>query len=169
MVIVTRPGQHAGAEADGAVTAIPGSVLAVHVADCAPIALVSTQGVVGVAHAGWRGVAAGVVGETVAAMRALGARSIEAELGPCIGPECYEFGARDLDAVAAALGDRVRGTTSDGRAALDLRAAVTTALDRAGVRLRGGDTTCTACSEEHFSHRARRETARQAVLVWLEP
>jgi len=168
-VTVTRPGEHAGTEADGAVTAVAGTVLAVHVADCAPIALVSDEGVVGVAHAGWRGLVAGVVEETIAAMRALGAESIEAVLGPCIGPECYEFGADDLETVAAAIGADVRGATADGRSSLDLRAAVSAVLHRAGVPLRAGDSVCTACSDVHYSHRARRETGRQAVLVWLEP
>ena len=172
MVTVTDPGEHAGVDADAAVTAVPGAVLAVHTADCAPIALVSPEGVVGAVHAGWRGLAAGVIEAAVDAMRALGAETIEATLGPCIGPECYEFGADDLDAVAAELGDVVRGATADGRPALDLRAGVAAALGRAGVELAGGtvgDVACTACSGEHYSHRARGETGRQAVLVWLEP
>jgi copper oxidase (laccase) domain-containing protein len=150
------------------VTATPGAVLAVHAADCAPVALVSDQGVVGAVHAGWRGLELGVIGAAVEAMRGLGARTIEAELGPCIGPECYEFGARDLDRLADRLGERVRGRTADGSPALDVPAAVEAALDDAGVRLKAGARLCTACSADHFSHRARRETARQALLVWLE-
>ncbi|HMC67930.1 MAG TPA: polyphenol oxidase family protein, partial [Mycobacteriales bacterium] len=81
-------------------TATPGCVLAVQVADCVPIALVAASAV-GVVHAGWRGLVAGVVGKSVDAMRGLGATEIEAIVGPCIEPACYEFGASDLETVAA--------------------------------------------------------------------
>lgn len=167
VVRVESPGAHAGEEADGAVTDVPGAVLAVHTADCAPIALLSPDGVVGAVHAGWKGLADGVVAAGVSAMRDLGASSIEAVLGPCIRPECYEFGAADLDRLAAQFGDAVRGTTAGGRPALDLPAAVTVALAAEGVAVEvvGG---CTACSDEHWSHRARSETERQALAVWFE-
>lgn len=174
VVTVTRPGQHAGAEADGAVTATPGAALVIRTADCAPVALLA-DGVVGLAHAGWRGLMAGVIEATVDAMRALGAVDMRAELGPCISPTNYAFGADDLAAVAARLGPEVRATTIDGRPALDLRAAVRAALARAGVdRLHdtagmlGG--ACTAAAEgELFSHRARGDTGRQATFTWLAP
>ena len=166
VVTVTRPGEHAGAEADAAVTAVPGCTLAVQVADCAPVALVA-DGVVGVAHAGWRGLAAGVLPATVAAMRALGAGRISAEIGPCIRPACYEFGAEDLDAVAEVLGDHVRATTADGRPALDIPAAVRASLAAAGVDDVTDGGTCTACSGSHWSHRHDGDPARQAVVVWM--
>lgn len=165
VVVVTEPGEHAGAEADAAVTATPGCTLAVQVADCAPVALVS-DAVVGVAHAGWRGIAAGVLPATVAAMRALGAGPIRATIGPCIRPGCYEFGEDDLEAVAALLGDAVRGRTSDGRPALDVPAAVRASLAAAGVDDVDDAGTCTACSADHWSFRARRDAARQAVVAW---
>ena len=97
-------------------SATPGCALAVLTADCAPVALASPEGVFGVAHAGWRGLVAGVLERTVDAMRALGATEIGAVLGPCIRAECYEFGPADLDRVAARLGDGVRATTAVGRA-----------------------------------------------------
>jgi YfiH family protein len=166
VVVVTEPGAHAGEEADAAVTATSGCVVAVQVADCAPIALVSDD-VVGVAHAGWRGLAAGVVPATVEAMRALGAGDIRAVVGPCIHPECYEFGAEDLDGVAAVLGDVVRATTATGAPALDLVAGVRAALNGAGVSEVEVVDTCTACSAEHWSFRARGEPERQAVVAWM--
>jgi polyphenol oxidase len=147
------------------VSDVPGAVLAVQVADCAPVGLVA-DGVVGVAHAGWRGLAAGVLPATVEAMRALGAEGITATIGPCIRPGCYEFGAADLDAVAAALGDHVRGRTSSGSPALDVPAAVRAALAAAGVTDVTDLGTCTACSPEHWSHRAAGDPERQAVVAW---
>ena len=166
VVVVESAGEHAGTEADAAVTATPGCVLAVQVADCAPLALVAPSAV-GVVHAGWRGLAAGVVGNAVAAMRSLGATEIEAVVGPCIEAACYEFGADDLDAVADALGDGVRSSTSSGSPALDVRAGVRAALEAAGIERITFDATCTACSEKHWSHRASGDRARQAVVAWM--
>jgi polyphenol oxidase len=166
VVVVERHGQHAGAEADAAVTAVPGCVLAVQVADCAPVALVASS-VVGVVHAGWRGLLAGVVPNAVAAMRSIGAGEIDAVVGPCIDVACYEFGPEDLDAVAAALGDGVRGLTGSGSKALNLRAAVRASLRTAGVHQITDTDVCTACSPAHWSHRARRDHERQAVVAWM--
>ena len=166
VVVVERPGDHAGEEADAAVTATPGCVLAVQVADCAPVALVSDD-VVGVVHAGWRGVLAGVVPATVAAMRALGAVEIRAVIGPCIHAECYEFGADDLERIAALLGDEVRATTPSGTPALDVVAAVRASLDRADVTDIDVVDVCTACSHEHWSFRATADAQRQAVVAWM--
>lgn len=165
VVVVTHPGEHAGEEADAAVTATPGCTLAVQVADCAPVVLVSDS-VLGVAHAGWRGIAAGVLPATVKAMRSLDAGPIRATIGPCIHAGCYEFGASDLDDVAAVLGDGVRGVTSDGRPALDVPAAVRASLADAGVVDVDDTGVCTACSAEHWSFRARGDAARQAVVAW---
>jgi copper oxidase (laccase) domain-containing protein len=107
-----------------------------------------------------------VVERTVDAMRGLGATEITAAVGPCIRPGCYAFGADDLDAVAGRLGERVRARTADGSPALDLPAAVRAALDRSGVVAVDDAGVCTACSPGHFSHRARGERERQAVVVW---
>ena len=165
---VVEPAGAAGTVADAAVTDRPGCALAVLTADCAPVALASPEGVVGVAHAGWRGVVAGVVEATVAEMRALGASRVSAAIGPCIRRECYEFGTEELDDVAAHVGDGVRATTSDGRRALDLPAAVRVVLARAGVA--DDDVAdvgvCTACSDAYFSWRAGKELQRQAAVIW---
>jgi polyphenol oxidase len=168
VVLVERAGYGAGAEADASVTRVPGAVLAIQVADCAPLALVSAEGVVGAVHVGWRGLAAGVVPAAAEAMRAQGATELQAVLGPCIHPECYEFGAADLEALVAQFGPEVRSTTAAGTPALDLPAAVRAALHQADVHQMSQFVTCTACHEGFFSHRARGEAGRQALLVWLE-
>ena len=167
VVVVDRPGGGAGETGDALVTAAPGTALAVLTADCAPVAFASAEGVVGVAHAGWRGLVAGIVGETADAMRRLGAGEIIAALGPCIHAECYEFSPADLDAAAGRLGDGVRAETAGGRPALDVPAGVRIELERAGVELVHDSGTCTACSADHYSHRARRDLERQATVVWV--
>ena len=168
VVTVAAPGTNAGSKADASVTAQGDCVLAVLTADCAPVALVSREGIVGAVHAGWRGIVAGVVERTVAAAQALGATDLRAVLGPCIHPECYEFGENDLDRVASRLGERVRATTSEGRPALDVPQAVSGALAQAGVTDLDDVDVCTACSGDYFSWRARREVARQAMVVWRD-
>jgi polyphenol oxidase len=168
VVVVDAPGAGAGEDADAAVTRTTGAVLAVHTADCAPIALVAEGGAVAVAHAGWRGLADGIVAATVAELGALAAGPVQAVVGPLIGPECYEFGVEDLQLVVDRLGPEVAGTTSVGTPALDLPTGVRRALEAAGVddvAFVGG---CTACGGDAFSHRARGDQGRQAVLAWIE-
>lgn len=180
VVEVDAPGEWVGAEADAAVTATLGAVLAVHTADCAGVLLVGDGSdpvtgdpvrVVGAAHAGWRGLATGVVERTVEHMRLMGADRFSWDLGPCISPAAYEFGEDQLDELCARLGDDLRSSTLDGEPALDLRAGVRAALARAGVD--SGDGTgpavvpCTALDEGFFSWRARRDRGRQAAVVWL--
>ena len=164
---VVEPGDHAGTGADGLVTATPGAVLAVQTADCAPV-LWMGDGVVGVAHAGWRGLVAGVIEATAAAMAAAGSAPNRARLGPCIRSRCYEFGESDLATVEARFGPVVRSTTASGTPALDVSAAVSAACAALGVRL-DDDGTCTACSPNHWSHRARVDTSRQALVAWIQP
>ncbi|MGH9190359.1 MAG: polyphenol oxidase family protein [Acidimicrobiales bacterium] len=166
VVRVSYPGQGAGEEGDALVTAEDGCALAVLSADCAPVALASSEGVLGVAHAGWAGMLAGVIENAVAAMRELGATHVAALVGPCIGPECYEFGDDLLDQLAAQLGNGVRARTTSGRPALDLPAAAAAALTRAGVDDVRSTGPCTACSPDHFSWRAGGEHQRQATVVW---
>jgi len=163
--LVAGPGALQGAQGDALVATGPGVALAVFTADCAPVALASPEGVVAVAHAGWKGAAAGILEATVEVMRTVGATHIEAALGPCIRPCCYEFGPADLDRLAERFGSGVRGRTGAGRSSLDLPAAVAAALDRVGVTLVHDHGGCTACTDRWFSHRARQETARQATVV----
>lgn len=156
-------------EADALITSEVGQPIAVQGADCAPIAFITDGGPVAVAHAGWRGLAAGVIDATIKRLREEGARTQCAVVGPTIGPECYEFGADDLDHVASLLGDDVRGSTSSGAPALDLRSAITSAFanhDVIDVRFVAG---CTACEGAGFSHRARGEAARHALAARILP
>jgi len=162
---VGRPGAVRGVEGDALVGGTGCGALATFTADCAPVALASPDGVIGVVHAGWRGLADGVIERALDEMRSLGASRIVAALGPCIRVGCYEFGADDLARVAQRVGDQVVGRSASGRPALDLTAGVRAALTRAGVGNLIDVGWCTACDERFFSHRARREAQRQATVV----
>lgn len=164
-VVQANPG--VSPEADGVFTAELEQPIAVQGADCAPIALVGELGPIGVVHAGWRGLAAGVVDVMVETLRNEGASVDTAIVGPLIGTDCYEFGADDLDQVARSLGEVVRGKTTAGTPALDLAAGIRASCSRAGidtVRFVGG---CTACTWDGFSHRARQESGRHALAARL--
>jgi hypothetical protein len=169
VITVTAPGEQGGTSADAAVTAVTGAALAVHTADCAPVVLVAESGAIGVAHAGWRGLASGVVAATVDAVAELAGGAVSAVVGPCIHAECYEFGQDDLDVVVAAVGPEARGVTAGGGPALDLPAAVGAALARAGVVDVAVDARCTSCDEGRYSHRARGDRGRQALVAWIDP
>jgi polyphenol oxidase len=170
VVRVRSPGEHAGVAADGAVTTISGAALAVQAADCAPIALVATAGAVAVVHAGWRGLLDGVVARAVTEIRAAaGSDEVRAVLGPCIGPECYEFSPADLAPLVTRFGPGVAGRTSSGAPALDVPAAVAAALAELDVPLDASAARCTACGDgDWYSHRARGETGRHAVVAWID-
>lgn len=170
VVAVSRPGGGTGSIADGAVTARLGAVLAVQTADCAPV-VIAGAGAVGIAHVGWRGLMAGIVGAVAAGVRACGRPEGgpgRAVIGPVIRPSGYEFGSADLDAVAAAFGPRVRATTAWGAPALDLAAAVRIALEASEVD-EVIDLGLNTSDDRFFSHRIRGERARQVAAVRLEP
>ncbi|HVW31812.1 MAG TPA: polyphenol oxidase family protein [Acidimicrobiia bacterium] len=150
--------------ADAAVSAAPGAVLSVLTADCGPVALVA-PGVVAAVHAGWRGIAAGVLEAAVTEVRRRSKGPIRAVLGPCIHPECYEFSPADLEPLAARLGDEVRAETAAGRPALHVPRAIRLALAGAGVTDVTDVDVCTACSPDHFSHRRDGRTGLQTMLV----
>lgn len=156
---VTAPGENAGAEADAIVTSAPYAKLAVRSADCVPIVLIGRDSI-GVVHAGWRGLAARVVQNAVEVMGDVG----QAHIGPHIRSGCYEFGAEDLDELAAELGSQVRSRTLWGTPSLDLTAATRAALGAIPVIDSGA---CTACSDLYFSWRSRRDTARFATIAWM--
>lgn len=160
------PARDRGEEGDALVTSGT-TALAVMTADCAPIALTSPEGIIAAVHAGWRGLVGGVVQAAVAAMRDEGAGQVDAALGPCIHSECYAFGGAELGRVAARLGDGVRAERADGQPALNLPAAVGAALHEAGATLVHDVDECTAClGDRYYSHRARNEPQRQAMVVW---
>ncbi len=151
---------------DALVATDPSVALCVFVADCGAIALAGDNGAFAAVHAGWRGLVAGVIPAAVEAIRSLGATDVAGALGPCIHPGCYEFSEGDLSTVASVLGDGVRTRTATGRPALDLPAAVSSAFASCGVSAVPGPEVCTACSERYFSHRARGDAGRNALVVW---
>ena len=173
VVTVDEPGAHCGVAADAAVSTVPGAALVVRTADCAPVTFSGRRAdgapVVGVAHAGWRGLVAGVLEATVDSMAWEGATAITATVGPHIRAHCYEFGLDDLDVAADRLGPDVRATTGWGSPALDVTAGIRSVLGGLDVAVDdlGG---CTACEPvRYFSHRARRDTGRHHTVAWIEP
>jgi YfiH family protein len=166
VVVVDAPGDQAGRRADAAVTAVPGAVLAVAVADCAPVVLVAGSAI-GVVHVGWRGLVAGVIPAAVRALRRLDAGPARAVVGPCVRPACYEFGEAELASVVSVVGDGVEARTYDGRPALDVAAGVRLALAAAGVDECVDTGVCTTCSADHWSHRGGGDRQRQALVAVL--
>ncbi|MBV9194422.1 MAG: polyphenol oxidase family protein [Solirubrobacterales bacterium] len=168
VIRLTEPPNGAGAppEADGQATALAGVAALVLVADCLPIA-VAGQGVVAMLHAGWRGLAAGVVDEGVRSVRELGADGpLTAAIGPGAGPCCYEVG----DEVHASFAAR-HGASARRGGNLDLKAIARAELARAGVGTVHDAGICTICSDPSllFSHRRDRGiTGRQAGVAWLK-
>jgi len=160
-----RPTAYIG---DALVSVGGGVTLTVLTADCAPVALGSPgpPGLHAAVHAGWRGLAAGVLDRALDTMRSLGAVDVVAGLGPCIGPCCYEFEPELAASVSQQVGADVAATTGDGRPSLDLRHAVRARLRAHGVPLAVRVDRCTACSPGYYSHRARGDEARQAMFVW---
>jgi polyphenol oxidase len=144
-------------EADGQATRLPKVAPTVFVADCLPVALSSGDGVAMV-HAGWRGLAGGIVERGVATLRGLGARGeLHAAIGPGAGPCCYEAGQEVHAAVGHSVGANV-----------DLKAAAAERLRAAGVSEIHDVGICTICDERFFSHRrSGGVTGRQAGVVWL--
>lgn len=151
------------AEADALVSDTPGLVLVIRTADCAPV-LVAGRTAVAAIHAGWRGLAGGVVQAAVAALRALDAGPLRAAVGPCIGPRHFEVG----DEVVAALGPLavVAGRSPRGRPLLDLGAGCQRALTEAGVYEVDRLSTCTVADPGWCSHRRDGDRAgRQASII----
>lgn len=158
-------------EADAAVTHRAGVVLAVLTADCLPVIFRADGGsAVGVAHAGWRGLAAGVLEATVAALR-VPPQELVAWIGPAIGAPSYEVGTE----VRAAFVDADSGAASafigtrPGHWLCDLPALARRRLAHAGVARAYGGGFDTFADTRFYSFRRDRETGRFATLVWIEP
>jgi YfiH family protein len=152
----------AGPQADAMVTATPGLALGIVTADCAPVLFADPdRGVVGAAHAGWRGAVAGIIEATIAAMTGLGARAdrIVAAVGPCIGQRSYEVAADLRDAVLANDPEDARFFQDGDRPSrwrFDLAGYCAARLRSAGVAdvmVTGNDTL--AEHDRFFSHRRR--------------
>lgn len=160
---------------DASIATVPRVVCAILTADCLPVLFADLDGkVVGAAHAGWRGLAGGVLGATVRAMRAAGAGEITAWMGPAIGPDAFEVGDDVVAAFAAALpGDATRSCFSaypgrPGKYLADMFTLARLMLARDGVERVHGGGLCTASAPERFySYRRDGVTGRQASLIWL--
>ena len=159
------------AEADAAVTTTAGVVLAILTADCLPVALAADDGsVLGAAHAGWRGLAGGVLEATVTALGVPPSRLL-AWLGPAAGPQAYEIGAEVHDAFVAQDPDAAGAfvATRPGHWRVDLYALARRRLAAAGVTRVFGGGLCTITDGDHFfSHRRDQPTGRMATLVWRD-
>jgi YfiH family protein len=158
------PGRPAVQE-DGQATALGDSAALVFVADCLPVLLVA-DGAVAALHAGWRGLAGGIVREGVAAVRELGARGpVTAAIGAGARACCYEV-SEDVHAAFAGVPD-----TRAGERNLDLPAIARRQLTAAGVETIHDTGLCTICADAElfFSHRRDKGvTGRQAGVVWRE-
>jgi hypothetical protein len=157
--------------ADAAITRRPGCVCAILTADCLPVVFATDTGdMVAAAHAGWRGLAAGVIGATVRAMAAQPERLI-AWLGPAIGPSHFEVGGEVREAFLSAdpgAGDAFKANAA-GKFMADLALLARRQLECLGVnRIYGGGECTYARADRYFSHRRDGVTGRQATLVWRE-
>jgi YfiH family protein len=172
--VVEAEAAHGRPEADAAVATTAGAVCGVLVADCLPVLFCDTRhGTVAAAHAGWRGLASGVIESTVTAMRERGTQppDIIAYLGPGIGPDAFEVGEDVRDAYVG----RDAGTAgafaarANGKWLADLPSLARRALARCGIHAVYGGNLCTY-SDPHrfFSYRRDKVTGRMAALVWRE-
>jgi YfiH family protein len=154
-------------EADAVVSFRPGEVCAVLTADCLPVFFCNRQGDrVAIAHAGWRGLAAGVLESTVAALRQ-DPDGLLAWMGPAIGPEVYEVGPE----VAASFSAECKSyfTANGDRYLMDIYGIARARLRRAGVEAVSGGGFCTFSDADRFySYRRDGQTGRMAHLVWFE-
>lgn len=159
-----------GAAADAALARAPGVVCAVLTADCLPVFLCDCRGtVVGVAHAGWRGLAAGVIEATVAAMGAAPA-DLLAWLGPAIGPRAFEVGGEVRDAFLAVEPQAAAAFVVQpaGKWLCDLYVLARQRLAALGMtRIDGGGSCTYAEAQRFYSFRRDKLTGRMASLIWL--
>jgi polyphenol oxidase len=159
-------------EADASVARKPGTVCAVMVADCLPVLLCDRAGaVVAAAHAGWRGLLAGVIENTVTAMQ-VPPRDLVAYLGPAIGPSAFEVGAEVRDAFLARepADASAFNAHGEGKWLGDLFALARGRLGRCGIQHVAGGGVCTYRNPASFySYRRDKSTGRMAALIWLDP
>ena len=158
-------------EADAAIARQPGRVCAVMTADCLPVLLCDRAGrVVAAAHAGWRGLAAGVLEASIKKMD-VPASELLAWLGPAIGPKCFEVG----DEVRATFVDKDPSATlafaakPSGKWLADIYTLARQRLQAVGVNsISGGDFCTFTEAERFFSYRRDGVTGRMASLIWLD-
>lgn len=165
---------HNAPAADASFANQPGVVCAIMSADCMAVLLRDRRGkVVGAAHAGWRGLAGGVLENTVSAMRQAGADDMFAWLGPAIGPQHFEVGEEVCSAFTH-LGVQAEQAfkplqAKPGKYLADLAQLARLALDKAGVKQVSGGHDCTVSDSQRFySFRRDQITGRMASLIWIK-
>jgi YfiH family protein len=164
--------------ADASVTTTPGQVLVIMTADCLPVLLASKDGkVIGAAHAGWRGLAAGVIEQTVALMRTKQSNQsqtqseILAYLGPAIGPHAFEVGSEVRDVfmaqnpLSAACFEQLQ---EKGKYLADIYGLATLRLNALGIEQMEGGDECTLQNPDYFSYRRDQQTGRMGSFIWIE-
>jgi YfiH family protein len=176
------PGAPAHA-ADASISSSPGLACAVQVADCLPVLFSARGRAVAAAHAGWRGLAAGVLENTVSALCAAAdckADEVEAWLGPCIGPRQFEVGADvlmafgvDPSAEASQRGPiarfKLRGAAHPGKWLADLSGLAQDRLNALGVVRQQVSGLCTVeQGSDFFSFRRDGRTGRMAAVIWID-
>lgn len=161
-------------EADASIASRPDQVCTIMTADCLPVLLADYRGTqVGAAHAGWRGLAQGVIEQTVAALRASGADQLTAWLGPAIGPQAFEVGSEVREAFAH-LGPEAEAAfvpvpDKTGKFFADLAGLARIALLRSGVTQVSGGRDCTVSNPAKFySFRRDQITGRMASMIWIK-
>lgn len=160
-------------DADASVSTRRGVVCAIMTADCLPVLLCDTNGtVVGAAHAGWRGLAGGVLENTVKAMRQAGAGEITAWLGPAIGPQAFEVGEEVKDAFVqhqTQAADAFVAGAGTGKYLADIYLLARLRLQSLDVGQVYGGGFCTVSDRKRFySYRRDRVTGRMATMIWLK-
>jgi len=156
VIEVHRPGDQG--EADAMFTSQSGLPLAIFTADCAGV-VIHAPGAIGVAHAGWRGAASGVVEALIIDMRRAGFDPRSAAVGPALGPCCLEVGPE-----VSACFEGFTASTTWGSPSIDLGKALEAQLDGLAIWLAGN---CTLHEPGWFSHRRDRTPARMAAIGWL--
>jgi YfiH family protein len=164
LALPARPG--ICGEGDALYTEETGLALAVVTADCVPVLIAGPEGIAAV-HAGWRGIASGVISATLDKMKGDRGKST-AWIGPAIGPCCYEVGEDVAGQVVAASTPEIAIPGPNGKPHLDLQAAARHQLERAGVRQVFVLAHCTRCEEESlWSYRREgRAAGRNMAFIW---
>lgn len=170
--VVEADAAPAGIRADAAFTSRHHTVCAVQTADCLPVLLCDREGSqVAAAHAGWRGLAAGILEATVRAMKTPPDRLL-AWLGPAIGPQAFEVGEEVRAAFTQEDPHAANAFVAHGESKwlADIFLLARQRLQRAGVTCVHGGTACTfSDAQRWFSHRRDRITGRMAALIWIDP
>ncbi len=172
-IVVEADGLADGFEADAIISTKPLQVCAVMTADCLPILFSSKDGtLVAAAHAGWRGLAGGILANTVEKMRAKGAEELTAWMGPAIGPDQFEVGEELITIFEKSIGSVnhcFRSTGQTGKYFANLYELAKLSLRQQGIdKVHGGDYCTYSDPSRFYSYRRDKKTGRMATLIWRE-